>query len=77
MTTVNGKIIPGNIVLDAIDASSKDIAPIKKDAGIKKRWSSPINIRVICGAISPINPIAPTNETESAVNIDINNKYLT
>ena len=61
-----GNIAPGIRTLLTIDASDKIAIPHTADRGKKYRWSSPTNIRAICGPTIPIKPIVPTKETATA-----------
>lgn len=69
-----GKDIPDTITLDIVSAISKIATPDRKLPGNKNLWLSPTNLFIICGAIKPINPIIPKNDTQTAVINDAKNK---
>ena len=54
-------------ILDSISANRRRTDPVKAEAGMKKRWSVPMILLIICGPINPMNPMRPTKETITAV----------
>ena len=63
VTTPMGNIAPGIRVLLTTELAERINDPVSNEAGRKKRWSSPINRRAMCGPTSPIKPMVPTNAT--------------
>jgi hypothetical protein len=57
---------PGISLLLTTELSERINAPASNDAGMKKRWSSPISRRAMCAPTSPTKPMVPTNATGKA-----------
>src|SRR5690606_36918241 len=62
-----GTTAPVTIVLLAVEASDRMSAPARALAGSRKRWSSPMSSRPMCGPTRPTKAMVPTNETAVAV----------
>ena len=50
--------------LETESAKSKKSAPRMAERGIRRRWEGPTAIRIICGIISPTQPMIPAITTD-------------
>ena len=69
----SGKTCGGRTVRAARSAATSSTAPVRSEAGMWKRWSTPTSMRLICGATSPMKPTVPQKQITPAVASDARN----
>ena len=61
-----GTATPGTTTWLTAWAAVSSVAPARREAGTRNRWSSPTRPRAMCGPTRPTKPMIPTKATDSA-----------